>query len=117
MQSNSRPKKRIPVVMLGRMKGALSGLGCLHLDFSLSTPPPPPPQRVTTGQWGQTAPGCGAPRRQGWDIKAGSAVPVHWLYEPAPSRQERLAVQTAFVPHSQPAFLIGHGLAPAAFLG
>ena len=27
MQSNSRPKKRIPVVMLGRLKGALSGLG------------------------------------------------------------------------------------------
>ena len=65
--------------------GALLGLGCLHLDFSLSTPPPPPPpQRATMGQWGQTAPGCGAPQRQGWDIKAGSAGPVHWLCEPAP---------------------------------
>ena len=31
--------------------------------------------------------------------------------------QATVHVQTAFVPHSQPAFLIGHGLAPAAFLG
>lgn len=52
--------------------------------FTLCPPPPPPPQRVTMGQWGQTAPGCGAPRRQGWDIKAGSAGPVRRLCEPAP---------------------------------
>lgn len=36
MQSNSRPKKRIPVVMLGRMKGALSGLGSREDESMLS---------------------------------------------------------------------------------
>lgn len=36
MQSNSRPKKRIPVVMLGRLKGALSGLGSREGESMLS---------------------------------------------------------------------------------
>lgn len=36
MQSNSRPKTRIPVVMLGRMKGALSGLGSREDESVLS---------------------------------------------------------------------------------
>lgn len=47
------------------------GVGCMDLDFL--PPTPRPPQGPQQGRLGQTAWGCTAPPRQGWDIKAGSA--------------------------------------------
>lgn len=68
-----------------------------------------------TAVGGQTACGCAARPGRGWKIKAASAGHVSAFVGLLPSMHESLAVQTSFA-SLRPAFLIGHGLAPAAFL-
>lgn len=41
--------------------------------FGFASLYPPPPQGPRQGSWGQTAWGCAALPRPGWDIKAGNA--------------------------------------------